>query len=105
MSSLPPISTGSALKFEEPRTPFEHGVLYTRTWTAPFTNGLTDSWRRRCFEYWERVERRFGVVMSEPRNDWAVDDIVGPVVVTYATLLYIVPGERFVLPAGERITQ
>ena len=28
--------------YEKPKTPFEVGKLYTRTWRAPFTNGLTD---------------------------------------------------------------
>jgi hypothetical protein len=92
-------------KFEEPDVPFKVGQLRTRVWAAPYTNGLTDIWRRRCEEYWERIEKRFGVVMSDRKYDWAVDDALGPVVATYATPLYIVPGERFKLPKGERITQ
>ena len=93
------------MKFEEPRTPFKLGQLRTKTWKAPYTIGLTDEWRRRCEEYWERIEQRFGVVFSEPRHAWAMDDIFGPVVATYATPLMIIPGERFKLPEGERITQ
>lgn len=92
--------------FEIPRKgEMKAGVLYTRTWRAPFTNGLTDLWRRRCHEYWERIEKRYGVILSEPRNAWEDFPDTGPVVATYATVLAIVPGERYALPDGEKITQ
>jgi hypothetical protein len=80
--------------YEKPDKPFEIGQLRTKVWRAPFTHGLTDSWRRRCQEYWERVEQRFGVVMSEPRNAWSDEPGIGPVVATYATPLAILKGER-----------
>ena len=88
--------------YEKPKTPFEVGKLYTRTWRAPFTNGLTDIWRKRCHEYWENVERRFGVVFSEPRNAWEDSPEVGPVVVTYATIIGILKGDRYDVPESER---
>ena len=80
--------------FETPKTEFVINKLYSKTWRAPFTNGLTDLWRQRCHEYWERVEQRFGVVFSEPRNAWTDDLEQGPCVVTYATPLAILSGER-----------
>lgn len=93
----------SSLRFEQPRQPFEYGELRSRVWQAPFTHGLTDVWRRRCNEYWARIEQRFGLIVSEPRHAWADDIIHGPVVGTYAVVLVVLPGERFVIPAGERI--
>ena len=92
-----PIGAGP---FEQPKKPFKFGTLYTKVWRAPFTHGLTDVWRRRCHEYWERVEHRFGIVVSEPRNAWADDPAIGPVVATYVTILAILPAERF--PAQHR---
>lgn len=94
----------STLMFEQPKTPFEYGELRSRVWQAPYTNGLTDLWRQRCHEYWQRIEQRFGVIMSEPRNAWAMDDIYGPVVGTYAVTLIVLPGKRILVPQGERIT-
>lgn len=90
-------------RFEAPKTHFTYGELRSRVWQAPYTNGLTDVWRRRCIEYWERIEQRFGVIMSTPRNAWALDDIYGPVVGTFAVVLLVVPGERFIVPTDERI--
>lgn len=90
-------------KFEKPARPFTYSELRSRVWQAPYTNGLTDIWRERCMEYWERIEQRFGVIMSSPRNAWAMDDIYGPVVGTFAVVLLVVPGQRFIVPAGERI--
>lgn len=95
--------TGSMM-FEQPAVAFEYGELRSRAWQAPFTNGLTDAWRQRCNEYWKRIEQRFGVIMSEPRNAWAMDDIYGPVVGTYAVTLIVLPGKRLLVPQGERIT-
>jgi hypothetical protein len=87
--------------FERPKEPLFVGKLLTRVWQAPYTNGLTDIWRRRCHEYWERVEQRFGIVVSEPRNAW--DEVDGkPVVATYATVLGILKGDRFDRPESER---
>ncbi len=85
--------------FDVPSIKYELGkTLLTKTWKAPYTNGLTDIWRQRCMEYWERVEQRFGYVMSEPRNTWAMDDTHGPVVVTYATPIAMLKGERIKRP-------
>ncbi len=88
--------------YERPKKPFKLNKLYSRVWQAPFTNGLTDAWRQRCHEYWERVEQRFGVVMSEPRNTWEMTE-AGPVVATYATVLGILKGDRFDRPESERV--
>jgi hypothetical protein len=88
--------------FERPKTPFVVGALRTRVWRAPFTNGLTDVWRQRCNEYWERVEQRFGIVVSEPRNAWYDDPDIGPVVASYVTVLGILKGDRFDRPESER---
>lgn len=93
----------TSLGFEQAAVPFKVGQLRSKTWRAPFTHGLTTIWRQRCNEYWERVEKRYGVIVSEPRNTWADDPVLGPVVVTFATPLAIVPGERFELPEGARM--
>lgn len=77
--------------FEEPRTPWRFGRLYARTWRAPLVHGLTDVWRERCHAYWARVERRFGVIFSAPRNAY---DAETETVTTVATLLVILPAER-----------
>jgi hypothetical protein len=85
--------------FDVPNVKIKVGkTLLTRSWKAPYTNGLTDIWRKRCREYWERIEQRFGYVMSEPRNDWVMDDDLGPVVVTYATPIAMLKGERIARP-------
>jgi len=84
--------------FEKPlKSDMRQGVLLSRVWRAPFTHGLTDVWRRRCHEYWERVEKRFGVILSEERSAWSDDQIAGPVVASYATVLAVVPGRRVVI--------
>ncbi len=95
------------MKFEQPKDPnvLKLGFLLSRTWKAPYTNGLTDIWRNRAREYWERIEKRFGLILSEHKTDWAVVDDVGPVVSTYATVRVVMPGERFKLPEGERLEQ
>lgn len=93
----------TSLGFEQARVPFKVGQLRTATWKAPFTHGMTDIWRRRCIEYWERIEKRFGVILSEPKYDWSDDPVHGPCVTTYATPLAIIPGERFELPEGARM--
>jgi hypothetical protein len=88
--------------YEKPKTPFKIGELKTRVWRAPFTTGLTDVWRKRCNEYWERVEQRFGIVVSEPQHAWDDDPEIGPVVATYATILGILKGDRYDVPESER---
>lgn len=84
--------------FDVPDTPFKIGRLRSKVWRAPYTHGLTDTWRQRCMEYWERIEQRYGVVMSEPRNAWSDDPEVGPVVATYATPIAILKGTRIKRP-------
>lgn len=78
--------------FEEPKRPWRFGELYTRTWKAPLVHGLTDIWRQRCEQYWENVERRFGVIFSERRDAY---DEYTETVTTMATLLVILPAKRY----------
>jgi hypothetical protein len=86
--------------FDVPDTPFVLGKkgLRSKTWRAPFTHGLTDAWRERCRLYWEGVEQRFGVVMSERRDAWDEVEGLGPVVVTYAVPIAILKGTRIRRP-------
>lgn len=91
--------------FDVPEEPFKIGRLRSKIWRAPYTHGLTNVWRRRCNEYWERVEERYGVVMSEPRHAWEMVDEVGPVVATYATPLAILKGERIARPRTSETVQ
>lgn len=79
--------------FEKPKRPFKVGMLYSRTWQAPFVNGVTKLWAERTEAYWERIERRFGVVFTDHRNAY---DEVTSTITTFASPLYIVPGKRFV---------
>lgn len=82
--------------FEAPRgKPFVVGQLRTKVWAAPFTHGVTDIWARRCQEYWDRIEQRFGVVLTDHRNAWDTDPEHGSVIATYAVVLAILPGERY----------
>ena len=83
---------------EHDKGEFILGKLYTRTWAAPFTHGLTDAWRERCQGYWARVEERFGYVFSEPKYVWTDDPIEGPCVVTMATPIAKLKGTRVKRP-------
>jgi len=80
--------------FEQVPAHWKPGTLLTRTWQAPFTHGLTDIWRQRCAEYWERIEQRYGVVLTDHRNAHDIVDGLGPVVATFAAIYVILPGER-----------
>lgn len=68
------------------------GVLYTKTWQAPFINGVTDEWRQRVAGYWERLEQKHGVIWSKPVIDF---DEQTSCIVTAATPLALIPGERY----------
>lgn len=81
------------------------GKLYTKTWRAPYTHGLTDVWRKRAIEYWARIEERYGYVFSECRTSWEMIDELGPVVVTYATPLAKLKGARIPRPATPETMQ
>lgn len=90
--------------FDVPNHPhgeFVLGKLYTKVWRAPYTHGLTDKWRQCCVEYWERVEQRFGYVFSEPKYTWSLDPDVGPVVMTAATPIAKLKGDRVPRPRSE----
>ena len=79
--------------FETPKEgPFVLGKLYTKTWRAPGVHGVNETWAKRCREYWERVEQRFGYVFSDHRN--AFDDAT-LTITTYATPLVMLKGERY----------
>lgn len=67
-------------------------VLYTKTWQAPLVNGVTDEWRNRAAGYWERLEKKYGVIWSRPVIDY---DAETGCIVTMATPLVLVPGERY----------
>jgi hypothetical protein len=101
MREPPKLSPGGP--FERPKKPYLIGRLYTRVWRAPYTHGLTDVWRVRVAEYWPRVEQRFGVLFSEHKVDWAMDPDLGPVVMSAATCIAILKGERYDRPESERV--
>jgi len=77
--------------FDQVPAHWKPGLLLSSTWQAPFTHGLTDVWRERCEGYWERIEQRFGVVLTDHRNAWDEVPEVGPCVVTFAAILFILP--------------
>lgn len=93
---LPKVSAESTVKgelvFPAFDPPAEVGKLYTRTWQAPFVNGVTDEWQNRVAGYWERIEQKYGVIISRPVIDY--DDATGTIT-TMATILVVVPGERY----------
>jgi hypothetical protein len=96
MSESAPAQLISTGPWEKPRKgAMVKGRLYVMSWRAPFTHGLTDLWRNRCREYWERIESRFGVVFSERRDAWSDDPVHGPCVTTMATVLLVLPGKRY----------
>jgi hypothetical protein len=86
--------------FEEAKEPWRFGVLYTKTWRAPLVHGLTDIWRERCRQYWMSVERRFGVIFSERRDAY---DEYTETITTMATLLVILPAERYPARQSEEV--
>lgn len=71
--------------------PFVVGKLYTRTWRAPYVHGVNQEWAKRCREYWERIEQRFGYVFSDHRNAFDEETLT---ISTYATPLAMLKGER-----------
>jgi hypothetical protein len=74
--------------------PAKIGVLYTKTWQAPVVHGVTDIWAQRIAGYWDRIEKKYGLIMSDHRN--AYDDATGTIT-TFATVLAVIPGERYSL--------
>lgn len=72
------------------------GTLYTMTWRTMGVMGVTDEWRKRVAEYWERIEKKYGVIWSAPVIDF--DDATG-CIVTAATPLALIPGERYEVQA------
>lgn len=78
--------------FPDFNPPAALGVLYSKTWKAPFVNGVTDEWTQRVAGYWERIEQKYGLIMSQPAIDYL--DETGTIT-TFATVLAIVPGERY----------
>lgn len=76
------------------------GVLLTRTWQAPIVHGVTQIWADRCRGYWERIERRYGVVLTDHRN--AYDDETGTIS-TVAAVLMIIDGERYPMPRSNEV--
>ena len=80
--------------FEQVPAHWKPGMLLSKVWQAPFTHGLTDIWRARCAGYWERIEQRYGVVLTDHRNAHDIIQGTGPVVATYAAIYVILPAER-----------
>lgn len=73
---------------------FEVGQLRSMAWSAllPAVVAQDDpTWRARCMEYWERQERLYGLRMSD---FIMVLDAAEGVVVTWSTVLDVLPGER-----------
>lgn len=72
------------------------GELLTKVWKAPYTNGVPRSWRERCDGYWRRIEERYGVIVGDHKEAWAMHETQGPVIATYAPLMAILQGvERY----------
>jgi len=80
------------LAFPDFNPPAQMGKLYTKTWKAPFINGVTDEWTNRVAGYWERLEQKYGLIWSRPVITY--DDETG-CIFTAATIVAIVPGERY----------
>lgn len=67
-------------------------------WLIPPTNDADKVWAARCKAYWELQQETYGIVFSDftMSMDWEAR-----VVVTYAVVLDVLPGERrvdYVLP-------
>lgn len=81
------------------------GMLLSKVWRAPGTNGGAPMfWKRRAEEYWRRIEQRFGVVVGDHKEAWAMHETQGPVIATYAPLVVILDGvERYPHRDGDRL--
>lgn len=89
MLAAEPIRQGP---FETTPAHWKVGTLLTKTWQAPIVHGVTAIWAERCRGYWERIEQRYGVVLTDHRN--AYDDETGTIT-TFAAILVILPAERY----------
>ena len=73
-------------------------------WLVPPAHDLDPVWSKRCQEFWELQQETYGLVFS---NYTMVMDWEAHVVITYAAVLDVLPGERrvdYVVPrvAAER---
>lgn len=74
------------------------------SWLIPPTSDVDPVWTKRCQDYWELQQETYGLVFS---NFTMVMDWEEQVVITYAVVLDVLPGERridYVVPrvADER---
>lgn len=83
--------------FKRMKNPTKVGQLKAMTWKAPFVHGVNQVWANRCRDYWDLQERTYGVIYSDHRN--AYDEMTSTIT-TFATVLAIVPGERY---DGDRV--
>lgn len=86
--------------YETPSKKLRVGRLYTRTWQAPMVRGVTAIWEQRIRDYWSRVEQRFGIAVSEPRN--VFDGDLGTIT-TFATVLGVLKGDRYPARQSEAV--
>lgn len=70
------------------------GTLLTKRYRAPGTHGVPKVWVERLTGYWERIERRYALVLSEHADGWSIEPGVGPIITSYATILAVLPVER-----------
>ena len=82
------------MAFPDMTPPARVGVRYTKTWRAPLVMGVTAEWEKRVAGYWERIEIKYGVIWSRPVITYAEET---GCIMTAATVLAIVPGERYSL--------
>ncbi len=82
------------LLYRAAKRPFKRGDLRTKAWAAILPPAVAQDdplWRERCRQYWQRQERLYGVRLSD--FGMFLDPVEG-VVVTFATVLDVLPGER-----------
>lgn len=72
------------------------------SWLIPPTSDADPVWAKRCQDYWELQQETYGLVFS---NFTMVMDWEEQVVITYAVVLDVLPGERRVDYVVPRIAE
>lgn len=79
------------------KQPASIGELRSRTWRLPIFDAKAESspiWMKRAQEYWERQERKYGLVMSDFTLTAGNFPETGPVITTFSVVLEVLPGRR-----------
>lgn len=79
------------------KNPAYEGELRAKSWKLVIYDESMERsplWAQRAKDYWERQERKFGLVMSDFTLTVGNFPETGPVITTFSTVLRILPGRR-----------